>query len=162
VPSRHRASDPTAPPHPAADGLWRRAMSEGNEAYRRHDDAAAMACYRRALALAQADERAWSGHDARLAALVVSAHNLADLHLRRAEAGQAGRCLADAHLRLAAIAAAPGRPDDERLAAQRQGRCTYAELLRFLQRHPDQSDAARAAAVFIDYRIDSPDSGRTH
>lgn len=126
---------------------WRRATLEGNQAYESCDFPGALAQYRRALQLA---DRLWGrpyDPGAAVAALVVSHHNLAQLHERLQQSEAAASHICAAHETLHRKALDPDVAEAWREAAWQHSRVTYAELLAFLRRHPAHPRAAAAAAL---------------
>jgi len=128
-------------------GAWQRATLRGNRALARGDMAAALVQYRAALSLADTLPGRASDADTAVAALVVSHHNLAELHQRAGRTDLAGAHVCRAHELLHEMAADPALDACWRAAAWRHGRVTYAELLQFLRRHPGHDRACRAAAL---------------
>jgi len=128
-------------------GAWQRATLRGNRALERGDVVAAQAQYRAALSLADALPGRAADADTAVAALVVSHHNLAELHRRAGRADLAGAHVCRAHELLHEMAVDASLDACWREAAWRHGRVTYAELLQFLRRHPGHDRACRAAAL---------------
>lgn len=140
----------TAAASPAADrclDAWQRATLRGNRALQRGDAAAALAQYRAALSLADALPGRAADADAAVAALVVSHHNLAELHQRAGRAGLAGAHVCRAHELLHEMAVDTALDPAWRAAAWQHSRVTYAELALFLRRYPGHERARRAAAL---------------
>ncbi|OZI43020.1 DUF2753 family protein [Bordetella genomosp. 4] len=141
---------PATVPPPATTsclGVWQRATLRGNRAYERGDYAAALTQYRAALSLADTLPGQSDDVEAALAALVVSHHNLLTLYEQTGQFELAAAHACRAHELLHEIALDYVLPECWREAAWRHGRVTYAELLQFLQRHPDHDRARRAAAL---------------
>ncbi|OZI72526.1 hypothetical protein [Bordetella genomosp. 2] len=128
-------------------GAWQRATLRGNRALARGDAAAALLQYRAALSLADTLPGRALDADAAVAALVVSHHNLAELHERAGRFDQAAAHFGQAHELLHEMGLDVALEPRWREAAWRHGRVTYAELLQFLRRHPGHPRAARAAAL---------------
>jgi len=126
---------------------WRRATLRGNRAFERGDHASALTQYRAALSLADTFPGRSEDADAALAALIVSHHNLLALHERTGRTECAATHVCRAHELLHEIALDLAMPACWREAAWCHARVTYAELLRFLQRHPGDERARRAAAL---------------
>lgn len=141
---------PAVAPAPAAEsclGAWQRVTLRGNRAFERGDHAGALTQYRAALSLADTFPGRSDDADSALAALVVSHHNLMTWHERAGQTEDAGAHACRAHELLHEIASSGELSANWRDAAWRHGRVTYAELLRFLQRHPDHGRARRSAAL---------------
>lgn len=128
-------------------GAWQRATLRGNRAFERGDHASALTQYRAALSLADTFPGRSDDADAALAALIVSHHNLLALHERTGQTDRAAAHACRAHELLHEITVDLSMPARWREAAWCHARVTYAELLRFLQRHPDHDRARRAAAL---------------
>ncbi|MBO9356809.1 DUF2753 family protein [Bordetella petrii] len=128
-------------------GAWQRATLRGNRALERGDAAAALTQYRAALSLADALSGRAADADTAVAAVVVSHHNLAELHRRAGRDEQAGAHVCRAHELLHEMLADAALERCWHAAAWRHGRATYAELLQFLRRHPNHDRARRAAAL---------------
>jgi len=130
-------------------GDWQRSTLRGNRALGQGSLAEALEHYRAALALAEALQDGPGEPDTALAALVVSHHNLAELHLRasRPDADLAAAHLCRAHELLHGMLSDARETPERRLAAWRHGRVTYVQLQNFLQRHPGHARARRAAAL---------------
>ncbi|MCD0501424.1 hypothetical protein [Bordetella petrii] len=126
---------------------WQRATLRGNRALERGDADGALAQYRVALSLADALPGRSTDADAAVAALVVSHHNLAELHGRGQRDDLAGAHVCQAHELLHEMAVDATLDARWRDAALRHGRVTYAELLQFLRHHPGHERARRAAAL---------------
>ncbi|WP_420224986.1 hypothetical protein [Pigmentiphaga litoralis] len=115
---------------------WKQAIEAGNEAFTGPEPATALGHYRLALRLAQTLVGDWPDHDAALAALVVSHHNLADLH-RLSNAHEAAITqVCDAHDALQGLIADPLTDLALRQAALRHARQTLHELLRCARTAP--------------------------
>ncbi|SAI26498.1 Protein of uncharacterised function (DUF2753) [Bordetella ansorpii] len=123
---------------------WQSVTREGNQAFEQGDFSTALSHYQEALDLAQ--RFAPEAPDA-APALVVSHHNLAELHERQGQSDDAARHLCRAHEALCARAADDSGEESIRVTAWRHTRVTYAALLRFLQRHPEHAAAQRAARL---------------
>lgn len=128
-------------------GAWQRATLRGNRALDRGDPAAAMRQYHVALSLADTFPGRSDDADAALAALVVSHHNLVELHERAGQTESAAAHVCQAHELLYEIALDPAMTARWRDAAWQHGRVTYAALLQFLRMNPYHERARRAAAL---------------
>ena len=115
---------------------WKRAIEAGNDAFTGSDPATALGHYRLALRLAQTLVGDWPDHDAALAALVVSHHNLADLHRLSNAHDEAITQVCDAHDALQRLMANPDTDLGLRQAALRHSRQTLHELLRCARTAP--------------------------
>lgn len=126
---------------------WKHAIVSGNRAVEARDDLAACGHYRLAMTLARTMLETWPDHDAAIAAWVVSHHNLADLAARNDACQHAAALLIAAHRQLQRLIEDERQTTTLREMATRHTRHTYAEMLRFAQRHPDNLTMARAIAV---------------
>lgn len=115
---------------------WKRAIKAGNDAFTSPDPGTALGHYRLALRLAQTLVGDWPDHDAALAALVVSHHNLADLHRLSNAHEEAITHVCDAHDALQRLIADPDTDLALRQAALRHSRQTLHELLRCARTAP--------------------------
>ncbi|MBV7483577.1 hypothetical protein [Bordetella sp. BOR01] len=143
---RSAAAVPPAATEPCLDA-WQRVTLRGNRALARGDAAAALTQYRAALSLADALPGRAADADTAVAALVVSHHNLAELHQRAERADVAGAHVCRAHELLHEMAADTTLDPSWRAAAWRHGRMTYVELMQFLRRYPGHDRARRAAEL---------------
>ena len=103
--------------------------------------------YRAALSLADTFPGRSDDADAAVAALVVSHHNLLECYERAGQIESAAAHVCRAHELLHEMVLDAAMAACWREAAWRHGRVAYAELLRFLQRHPDHERARRAVAL---------------
>ena len=115
---------------------WKRAIEAGNEAFTGSAPATALGHYRLALRLAQTLVGDWPDHNAALAALVVSHHNLADLHRLSNTHEDAITHVCDAHDALQRLIVDPHIDLALRQAALRHTRQTLHELLRCARTAP--------------------------
>lgn len=116
---------------------WKQTIEAGNARYHAGDLIEAREHYLRALAQAQLLFTLWPDADEAVAAVVVSSHNLADLHVRLDQAAISAGYLCAVHERLLRTQADPQLPPALRAAALRHSNRTYAELLAFARRHGD-------------------------
>ncbi|HYG43795.1 MAG TPA: hypothetical protein VEA17_12815 [Bordetella sp.] len=145
-----QSTSAVATPHAAGEpclDAWQRVTVRGNRALERGDAAAALTQYRAALSLADALPGRAADADTAVAALVVSHHNLAELHQRAGRADLAGAHVCRAHELLHEMATDATLEPDWRSAAWRHGRVTYIELMQFLRRYPGHPRARRAAEL---------------
>lgn len=123
------SSTSTQPSLPLWESLMRRAMHASSD----HRSAA----YEHALSIAlQLIDAPPPGRDEDcIAALVVSHHNLADLHAELGDANSAARQLCRAHETLCALSLSATRPAPFRHIALRHSRETHVALIRHLARY---------------------------
>ncbi|MCB5186490.1 hypothetical protein LG200_00540 [Methylobacillus caricis] len=137
---------------------WERSIREGNQAFSRNEDLAALQQYHSALKQAQyllkqcvqADTQELPV-DTVLAAYVVSHHNLANVHARQGDINAAACRLCEAHRCLSRICADASMACELRMAAQRHGQRTYTELLNFTNlysQHPLVAKTLQACGQF--------------
>ncbi|HEY0296923.1 MAG TPA: hypothetical protein VGC69_16460 [Bordetella sp.] len=132
---------------PAGLEGWRSAIARGNLAFKLADYAGAIAQYRAAHSWADALFGHIDDVDAGVAAFVVSCHNLADTYECLDRPDEQESCLCLAHEKLCAAMNDGSLAEPWRLAALRHSRRTYAELLRFLGRHPGHARARAGCAL---------------
>lgn len=141
---------------------WEHAMQRAVQAARHESPAQALAAARRAAQLAvdlmaAPPERR---EDDCVAALVVSQHHWADLHLQAGDVGAAAERLAQVHWQLLDLLFDPDRGAVLQQAAWRHSRETHCALLRHLAdhgRHPAISEALQAGALLL-----APAGGSVH
>ncbi|MCY1277206.1 hypothetical protein D9M68_154890 [compost metagenome] len=126
---------------------WKDMISAGNRHFRVGDWVEARELYLQALAWAQTLFDRWSNADEAVAALVVSYHNLADLHLCLGQAEESAEYLCACHERLLRSMTDVRLSEALREAACRHSRHTYAALLGFISEHGayPRTDALLAA-----------------
>jgi hypothetical protein len=111
---------------------WKRTILSGNDCFNRGDLIDARELYLQALALAQVLFDRWNVADEAVAALVISHHNLADLHLSLGQPEESSEYLCAVHERLLKVIQHPQMASALRQAALRQSTKTYSELLGFV------------------------------
>ena len=126
--------------------LWKLEIGAANNAFIHGQHAKAFSHYEAALGLAKtgvdglmAAQEVMSllaEAERQIAALVVTRHNLADLHRQASQLNEAVTHLCDAHETLFQLFHHPH--GDIRELAQRHLRVTYQELMTFTQRHGQQ------------------------
>jgi hypothetical protein len=114
---------------------WQRAILVGNRAFDDRDFDTARRVYLYALSVAQGLIAQLHLADESVAALVVTHHNLADLHLRLGQVGQACDQLCAVHYQLLRLSVQPQGVLAG--AARRHLRQTRLELQQFLSTAPD-------------------------
>lgn len=114
---------------------WKSTIVKGNSCFNRGDLIEARELYLQALALAQVLLERWSDADEAVAALVISHHNLADLHLSLHQPEESAEYLCSAHQRLLQMIQNPSLTPTLRQAALRHSNKTYSELLGFIREH---------------------------
>ncbi|WP_051231765.1 tetratricopeptide repeat protein [Stutzerimonas azotifigens] len=110
---------------------WKDMIAAGNRHFQLGDWVEARELYLQALALALTLFERWPDADEAVAALVVSHHNLADLHLRLGQPEESAEYLCACHERLLRSMADPHLGEGLRQAALRHSRETYVALLSF-------------------------------
>ncbi|TBU98174.1 hypothetical protein [Stutzerimonas kirkiae] len=115
--------------------LWKKTIESANRCFEAGRMIEAREGYLQALAMAQMLFDRWHDADQAAAALVVSLHNLADLHLRLGQVQEAGRCLRNAHERLLDAAQSGRSSVALREAALRHSNHTYLALMQFMAQH---------------------------
>ncbi|QLF94470.1 hypothetical protein HW090_15215 [Pseudomonas sp. ABC1] len=115
--------------------LWKKTIESANRCFEAGQMIEAREGYLQALAMAQVLFDRWHDADEAVAALVVSLHNLADLHLRLGQVQEAGRCLRNAHERLLDTAQSGRTGAALREAALRHSNHTYLALMQFMAQH---------------------------
>jgi hypothetical protein len=117
--------------------LWQAVMQAAIAASRTAQALPALQGYQRALAIAHRliEQPPHQRADDCVAALVVSYHNLADLHIERGEIESAISHLCAAHQTLIKLFLDPNRDKDMQQAALRHSRETYIALLSNISAH---------------------------
>jgi len=123
---------------------WRRAIIEGNRAFKDGRQLDAMRHYTKALAIAHALFGQIEDAEAGVAAWVVAHHNLADTCERLGRCAEQRQYLCAAHRRLCLAIDDVSLPASWQEAALRHSRRTYGELTRFLSQYPDDQQAMDA------------------
>ncbi|MDB5846827.1 MAG: hypothetical protein JWP29_579 [Rhodoferax sp.] len=145
-PPGHRTDPSAAAPATEAPSLasWERAMQRGHQATAQGHTGVALRHTRQALDVARAllaarlvsaglSRQAPDDTDHRIAALVVSHHNLADLYHTAHLPDQAAAHVCHAHATLMALLASPDTDTPLQQAAWRHSRETHAALLLFVR-----------------------------
>lgn len=114
---------------------WQNMMKIGNQLFGAGDFYSAREQYLQALALAQVLFDRWANVDEAVAALVISHHNLADLHLRIGQPEEAAEYLCAVHEYLLEASRNRRLSDALREAALRHSQRTYTQLLGFISEH---------------------------
>ena len=114
---------------------WQHMMKIGNQLFGAGDFYSAREQYLQALALAQVLFDRWANADEAVAALVVSHHNLADLHLRIGQPEEAAEYLCAVHEYLLEASENLRLSQVLRDTALRHSQRTYTELLSFIGEH---------------------------
>lgn len=132
-----------------AKGLsgWRSAVEKGNRAFETADYASAVPYYRLACWIADGLFGGADEADTSVAVLVVAHHNLADAYEHLSCPDEQAVQLCAVHERLCLAMDDPHLDECWRLAALRHSRRTYAELTRFVGRHPGHELACAALAL---------------
>lgn len=114
---------------------WKQTIQRANALYAQGYWVDAREYYLQALALAQILFERWPNPNEAVSALVVSHHNLADVHLRLHQPEESAEYLCAAHEHLLAAAGQHSLPEALRDAALRHSNRTYTELLGFIAVH---------------------------
>jgi tetratricopeptide (TPR) repeat protein len=114
---------------------WQSMMKIGNQLFGAGDFYSAREQYLQALALAQVLFDRWANAEEAVAALVISHHNLADLHLRIGQPEEAAEYLCAVHEYLLQAAENPRLSAMLRDTSFRHSQRTYTELLGFISEH---------------------------
>lgn len=114
---------------------WKRIITAGNRCFHDGDLIEARELYLRALAQAQMLLERWPEPAEAVSALVVSYHNLGDLHLMLEQPEETAEYLCACHERLLQLVYDARQPQDLREMAQRHSGRTYATLMQFIQDH---------------------------
>lgn len=126
---------------------WRAAIARGNGAFDTADYACSVRHYRLARTIAEKLFGRADDVDAGIAALVVAYHNLADAYERLGRISEQGTQLCAVHEKLCRAIEDAGLDESWRLAALRHSQRSYAELLRFVGRHPEHARSRAALAL---------------
>lgn len=111
---------------------WKRTTEIANRLFQQGELVDAREHYLQALALAQVLFERWQDADEAVAALVISHHNLADLHLRLQQPQESAEYLCAIHQYLLRASQTPRLAQPLRQAALRHSARTYTELLSFI------------------------------
>ncbi len=111
---------------------WKRTISAGNRCFSCGELIEARELYLQAIAQAQILFERWPIADEAVAALVISHHNLADVHLMLGQPEETAEHLCASHERLLSAIGDAGLPDSLRESALRHSRTTYTSLLEFI------------------------------
>lgn len=114
---------------------WKQTIQRANALFAQGQWVDAREHYLQALALAQILFERWADADEAVSALVVSHHNLADLHLRLHQPEESAEYLCAVHQYLLTATGRTGLPQALRDAALRHSNRTYTELLGFTAVH---------------------------
>lgn len=114
---------------------WKRTISAGNRCFTGGEWIEAREIYLQAIAQAQILFERWPNADEAVAALVISHHNLADLHLMLGQPEETAEHLCASHEQLLRAIGDAGLPDSLRESALRHSRTTYTSLLEFISEY---------------------------
>lgn len=114
---------------------WKRTIEAGNRCFNMGDWIEAREIYLRAIAQAQILFSRWPDAEEAVSALVISHHNLADLHLMLGQPEETAEHLCSVHERLLEAMADITLPGSLREAALHHSRTTYTSLLQFISEY---------------------------
>ncbi|BAN46754.1 hypothetical protein [Metapseudomonas resinovorans] len=111
---------------------WKLTITAGNHCFNGGDWIEARELYLQAIGQAQVLFERWPNAEEAVAALVISHHNLADLHLMLGQPEETAEHLCASHERLLQALGDGRLPGALREAALRHSRTTYTSLLEFI------------------------------
>ncbi|MCY1273026.1 hypothetical protein D3C84_343750 [compost metagenome] len=114
---------------------WKRTIEAGNRCFTGGEWIEARELYLQAIAQAQILFERWPRTEEAVSALVISHHNLADLHLMLGQPEETAEHLCASHERLLQAMADTHLPGALREAALRHSRTTYTSLLQFISEY---------------------------